>query len=304
MTGKLPDGLIAFGPDANCTLDTCPLEWSIFRYKPSIPANGLFIGIFGLLLAVHALQGWWYKKWAYMACMVAGCILQIVGYVGRLLLHGNPFDFDAFLIQIICITVAPVFYCAAVYVLLTQVILLVDKSLSRFDPRYFYWFFIPADIVSLVLQATGGALSAVGDTAEDVQVGVDISKAGLIFQVVVLTFFLILFADYLIRCWQKDASLLSGKMRFFLSFMFLAVSFILLRCVYRIIELKDGYFGPSFRNEPNFIALESSVMCVAVLCLNIGHPGRALCTESDSTKTASISLGRTNSLKSERDGSL
>ena len=96
-----------------------------------------------------------------------------------------------------------------------------------------------------------------GDTAEDVQVGVDISKAGLIFQVVVLTFFLILFADYLIRCWQKDASLLSGKMRFFLSFMFLAVSFILLRCVYRIIELKDGYFGPSFRNEPKFIALES-----------------------------------------------
>lgn len=71
--------------------------------------------------------------------MMTGCVLQIVGYVGRIMLHDNPFDFGPFLVQIskskgsrygreirsadqeaVCITIAPVFYCAAVYVLLSQ----------------------------------------------------------------------------------------------------------------------------------------------------------------------------------------
>jgi hypothetical protein len=95
-----PNGLIAFGPQANCTLDLCPLEWSIFQYQPSIGANAAFIAIFGLLLFLHLAQGVWYKAWGYMGCMLAGCILQIIGYAGRIMLHDNPFDFNAFLIQI------------------------------------------------------------------------------------------------------------------------------------------------------------------------------------------------------------
>ena len=95
-----PDGLVPFGPLANCTLALCPIEWSVFQYRPSIAANAAFIAIFGLLLAVQLFQGIWFKTWGYMACIAAGSILQIIGYVGRILLHGNPFDFNAFLIQI------------------------------------------------------------------------------------------------------------------------------------------------------------------------------------------------------------
>lgn len=35
-----------------------------------------------------------------MGCVVAGCVLQMVGYGGRIMLYGNPFGFDAFLMQI------------------------------------------------------------------------------------------------------------------------------------------------------------------------------------------------------------
>ena len=95
-----PDGLIPFGPNANCTLEICPLEWSIFRYQPSIPANVLFIAIFGVLLAAHVIQGIWYRTWGYMASMMSGCALEIVGYVGRIMLNRDPFNFNAFLMQI------------------------------------------------------------------------------------------------------------------------------------------------------------------------------------------------------------
>jgi hypothetical protein len=92
--------LIPFGPLANCTLDLCPVEYSVFQYQPSIAANATFIAIFGILLAVQIFQGVWYKTWGHMACVAAGSILQVIGYIGRIMLHGNPFGFNAFLIQI------------------------------------------------------------------------------------------------------------------------------------------------------------------------------------------------------------
>lgn len=97
---RLPNGLISFGPDANCTLDTCPLEASILRYQPSIPANAVFAGVFGLSLIIHAFQGIRMRTWGFMASMIAGCILEIIGYVGRFIIHDNPFDFNGFLMQI------------------------------------------------------------------------------------------------------------------------------------------------------------------------------------------------------------
>ncbi|CAM1502405.1 Fc.00g043890.m01.CDS01 [Cosmosporella sp. VM-42] len=271
----LPNGLIAFGPNANCTLDICPVEWSILRYQPIIAAQAVFIGVFGLSLLIHCYQGWQSKTWGFAASMLSGCILEIVGYVGRLIVHDNPFSFNGFLMQIICITIAPVFFCSAIYVLLSQVINFVDPSFSRFKPQLFYWVFIPCDIVSLILQATGGALSCVGSDRSAVEVGEHISLAGLIFQVITLVIFCGLFADYVIMAARSPSrNRITKNLTVFLGFLFLATVFILIRCAYRIVELQQGYFSAIFRDENLFMALESSVMCVAVLLLNAGHPGK------------------------------
>ena len=135
--------------------------------------------------------------------------------------------------------------------------MLADPSLSRFNPKIFYYAFIPSDIICLVLQATGGALSATGEKLEDVNTGVDVSKAGLILQVVVLAFFLGFFADYLImyRKHHRDSGLIRS-LRIFLGSLFVSIILILVRCIYRIVELKDGYFGEGFRQQGEFIGLE------------------------------------------------
>ncbi|CAI4214561.1 unnamed protein product [Parascedosporium putredinis] len=72
--------------------------------------------------------------------------------------------------------------------------------------------------------------------------------------------------------------------------MFAATFFILVRCVYRIVELGQGYFSELFRDEGLFIAFESVMMCIAVLLLNAGHPGpvfnrrRAIAKEEQSSE--------------------
>ncbi|KAF5544685.1 parasitic phase-specific PSP-1 [Fusarium phyllophilum] len=225
----LPNGLVTFGPSANCTLDLCPLEASLLRYQPNVPANAIFIAV------------------------------------------------------LICITIAPVFFSAAIYVLLSQVINFVNPNISRFPAFYFGWIFIPSDIVSLILQAVGGALSVTGADKHAIEVGERISLAGLIFQVVTLVCFCTLFADYVIRAFKLCRHRLSKPVIYFLVFLFFSTLLILIRCIYRIAELYKGYFSAIFTDEGLFIGLESCMMCIAVLLLNAGHPGYVFSKKEDIT---------------------
>lgn len=55
-----------------------------------------------------------------MAFMIAGCLSEIIGYAGRIVMYNNPFSFSAFMVQIIMITGAPVYFTAAIYVTLSK----------------------------------------------------------------------------------------------------------------------------------------------------------------------------------------
>ena len=97
-----PGDYIVYGSDANCTLAVCPVEWSILTYQPSIPANAVFIALFAVALVIHLAEGirWRHTLAGFAIPMVIGCIDEILGYVGRLIMHGNPFSFNGFLLQI------------------------------------------------------------------------------------------------------------------------------------------------------------------------------------------------------------
>ncbi|KAI5465471.1 RTA1 like protein-domain-containing protein [Mariannaea sp. PMI_226] len=260
----------AFGSDSPCKLGLCPIDWSIYTYRPSLAANSVFVALFGLLGLVHFYLGFRWKSWGFMGGMLAGCLSEVIGYVGRILLWDNPFSFNAFMIQIVCLTIAPVFYTASIYVTLSKTINFFGPELSRFKPQLFYWVFIPLDIICLALQAAGGALS----TNDDGDAGVDISMAGLILQVIVLVVFIAAFVDYMIRYWRSGrASAFNWRFKAFFGGLSAAIILILTRCIYRVAELQDGYDGKLIKEEAPFIVLEGAVVFLAAACLCFGHPG-------------------------------
>ncbi|KAF5600600.1 phospholipid-translocating ATPase [Fusarium pseudoanthophilum] len=256
----LPNGLVTFGPSANCTLDLCPLEASLLRYQPNIPANAIFIAVLSISMAIHIVQGLQFRTWGFMSSMVAGCVLEIVGYIGCQIIKKGSKELIA-----------------------ASSINFVNPNISRFPASYFGWIFITSDIVSLILQAVGGALSCTGADKHAIEIGEHISLAGLIFQVVTLVCFCALFADYVIRAFKVCRHRLSKPVIYFLVFLFFSTLFILIRCIYRIAELYQGYFSAIFRDEGLFIGLESCMMCVAVLLLNAGHPGYVFSKKEDIT---------------------
>lgn len=85
----------------NCTLSTCPLTDAYLDYQPNVPANAFFVGLFGLITGVQLILGIRYRTWTYMIPMLCGLILEVLGYVGRIMLHNDPFNFNNFLLYVI-----------------------------------------------------------------------------------------------------------------------------------------------------------------------------------------------------------
>ena len=81
-----------------------------------------------------------------------------IGYVGRVLVEINPFDNNAFIIYLICVTIAPALLCTGIYLCLTRIVTIYGTSLSRFKPRTYTIVFCGCDLFSLVLRGREGVL--------------------------------------------------------------------------------------------------------------------------------------------------
>lgn len=156
-----------FGPNADCTLDVCCPEFSAYAYIPDLTSNAAFLAVFAVAMLVHVLVGLIWNQWWFMCCMVAGCVDEILGYAGRVWMNQDLWSFNAFMIQvgelqnsckyqatvkipesithmlirIVCITTAPVFFCAAIYVLLAKTQVTTSHAPSLPNQSGLMWIF-------------------------------------------------------------------------------------------------------------------------------------------------------------------
>jgi hypothetical protein len=183
MGGAPPRPTVPRGCEAISPL--CPVEGTIYGYTPNLPANAFFAGFFGLAMIVHIIFGIRYKTWTYMIAIGLGCLAECGGYVGRILMHNNPWNDMAFNIQIVLLIFAPSFLAAGIYLTLKHVVLQFGQEWSRIRPNWYTYIFISCDISSLAMQSAGGAMAAMADPGEKIgDIGTNLMIAGIIWQVV------------------------------------------------------------------------------------------------------------------------
>lgn len=83
-------------PFDECTLQLCPLSAAQVPYDPTLAGNVPYLSLFSVCLIVNAVWGVWFKTWSYMVAMLLGCLLEVLGYVGRVQMHFNPFPQNPF----------------------------------------------------------------------------------------------------------------------------------------------------------------------------------------------------------------
>jgi RTA1 like protein len=244
----------------------CPPSESIYGYAPSLSANAFFAAFFGTFMVINIFFGIRYRSWTFLIAMAVGCMTECLGYVGRVLLHSNPFSNPGFEIQICCLTLAPAFFAGGIYLTLKHIVICFGREKSYLKPKYYTWLFISCDFLSLVLQGSGGGIAATSIHDHSRQkVGNDLMMAGISFQAITMLAFGIMAATYFIRL-ARSATPLSAaaesvknstRFRLFAGGFLFALISVFTRCVYRIAEMSGGWGNKIMQSETDFMVLDS-----------------------------------------------
>ena len=130
-----------------------PDDW-YYAYRPSLAAGVVFLTAFSLLALFHLgvtikSRVWWTvvrlpsyltpttsqadPKSAFCVQVIAlGGLCEVLGWAGRLWSWKNPVSFDSFLMQTICLVIAPCFFSAACYSITGILIRIVGPEYSLF----------------------------------------------------------------------------------------------------------------------------------------------------------------------------
>lgn len=79
MEAVLPILLSRADPDRNCTIDTCPVQDSVYGYYPSKPVNLLFAVLFAIAGIAQLWQGIKWKSWTFLIALAVGSVGETIG---------------------------------------------------------------------------------------------------------------------------------------------------------------------------------------------------------------------------------
>ncbi|SMN17878.1 similar to Saccharomyces cerevisiae YOR049C RSB1 Suppressor of sphingoid long chain base (LCB) sensitivity of an LCB-lyase mutation [Maudiozyma saulgeensis] len=295
---------------------------------PNLAFNICMIVIWGILLASQIVQVI-YKQYWFSTAFVCTGILEVLGYIGRTWSHSDTTLMDPFLLNMICLTIAPVFTMGGIYYQLAKLLEVYGSKFGLWPPIIYSYVFIASDIVSLAIQAAGGGTAgmAVADE-ESTKNGTHIFVAGLALQVFSMLIFMFLWFHFLYQIFIKTRlqhakvskfswSLLkipqeeidymyAPKYRhmripsripfkYFTLGMTGAVLTIFTRCVYRLAELSEGWEGNLITHEWYFIILDAVMMSIATICMTVFHPGFAF-----QGRTEKLPIAKTHKFKKSK----
>jgi hypothetical protein len=116
----------------------CQNVASYYNYRVSLPANAVFLALFTVsFLGFVGVYGVTRRGLGFTVAMLLGVACEIIGYVGRVLSWKNQWQENGFLIQIICLTIAPAFLAAGVYLCLRRIVFAFGPENSRIPPKYY-----------------------------------------------------------------------------------------------------------------------------------------------------------------------
>ncbi|KAJ5116661.1 RTA1-domain-containing protein [Penicillium angulare] len=267
--------------EAQCHTYVPGLETS-YGYIPSQSAGIAFVSLFALSGLVHIAQFCWKRTW-WCSLFSIGCLVEVLGWSGRLWAAMCPYNSTAFMIQISTLIIAPTFFTAGIYVLLGRLIQLFGPKSSILSPKQYLWIFCSCDFISLVVQAAGGGMASSESDGGNTAPGTNTMVAGIIFQLVSISIFVFFAVDFLRRASRLGMlkSGMKGPLTPLLAAMITSVLVIYIRSIYRTVELVQGWSGYLITHEIYFIILDGVMMVIAVAVFNFCHPGWLL--PSDST---------------------
>lgn len=140
----------------------------------------------------------------------------------------------------------------------------------------YLYIFCTVDIISLVIQAVGGASAAFAyqkNPPASTTNGTHIMVAGILFQLASIIVFSALFTLVIKRALRSgNSTLKERKVKGIIAATVFAVVCVVIRSIYRTVELLQGWTGYLITRERFFLALDGSMMVSVVIVFVIAQP--------------------------------
>ena len=147
--------------------EICPVEATLFGSYLNTGASAFFTATYALLLAAQFYLTYKSKAWTFSAWFTTGCIIELVGCVGRILLSKNPWSFGAFVVQNLTLVTGPTFITATTSITFKHLVMWYGPEFSLTRPVLLPWVLVGTGCISIGIQGAGGAISSSASGPED-----------------------------------------------------------------------------------------------------------------------------------------
>ncbi|KAI0651904.1 RTA1-domain-containing protein [Trametes meyenii] len=294
-----------------------PPQENLYGYVPDRDVCIIFVVLFSITAAIHLVEAIYFRmSWLFATAVFAG-VAEIIGWSARLWSSYSPFLQDPYIMQLCVTIIAPSPLVAALFILFGRISERLGEHYGRLSPMWYSIIFLTCDIISLVTQGVGGGIagSSIGHQ-DDVDLGGNIMLAGIIFQLASISVFVVLMGEFFVRYFtdhplrqpKKDPAVeesyvpargvLTLKLKLLITSVLAMTIFLVIRSVYRMIELIDGFTGKIIQTEVYFNIFDGAMVVLAIYTLNVLHPGWLL--EKKVPRTEAIALQQSSPSGSPR----
>ncbi|KAK1624864.1 RTA1 like protein-domain-containing protein [Colletotrichum phormii] len=259
-----------------CTADYVNAEWSFYRFEPSTAAAVFFCVVYVLTTGLHIFQLVRTKTW-YMTAFVIGGLCEVIGYAARAqntTQEPGCWTLGPYIIQNVLLLIAPALMAASIYMILGRIIMLTDgESHALIKRRFLTKIFVSGDVLSLLMQSSGGGMMASGASMMDL--GEKVIIVGLFIQLAVFGFFIIvaaLFHRRMVLVPTAKSHQPEIRWRYYLLTLYVTSVLIWVRSIFRVIEYLEGNKGHLMTNEAYVYVFDATLMFLVMVWMNWFHP--------------------------------
>ncbi|KAF2727565.1 RTA1 like protein [Polyplosphaeria fusca] len=239
------------------------------HYVPSVAAAIAFAAIFGALTIAHFIFIIARKR-KFPIIIVIGGLFEIIGHISRAISHFHLSSIPAFSVQSILILLAPILFAAGIYMFLGRLIRASGYSdLSPVRTTWITKIFLFGDIFCFFVQAVGAGKLIKPKNPHDVESGQNIILGGLVLQIIIFAFFVIVTVIFHRRFRnEKVGTSKDGMVEQQLWSLYICSLLISVRSIFRLAEYKGGQDGYLMKHEwPVYtfdVALMAAVMAISM----------------------------------------
>ncbi|KAG8215615.1 RTA1 like protein-domain-containing protein [Butyriboletus roseoflavus] len=243
-----------------------------FVYNPSKAAAGIFAALYGITTLVIFFRLFSNRAW-WGLCLPIGAAFMTAGFVLRIEMTIYPNSLPTYLCSELFTLLSPTAFLAFNYILYGRfVVRCIERRHSLIRPERTARYFIISDVTTFLVQGAGGSFMT-STNPKTIKTGAYIVIAGLSLQTFSFALF-IFFVYHASRSLKREGiKPHEAPWGTILTTLFFSSTLILIRCIYRTIEIGE-IFGNGYLNdhEAFFYVLDALPLFIGITSYAIYWP--------------------------------